>query len=226
MLMENEHDKPVDRTFLPYQQLAVAVIETALVDFGVMIPSQRRQRGRPPARTRLDRTIVGKLSTLRRQILAGAFLVERNDPEALMWFRLAGLNYELMRTRKPHWPYRLRAMREREEKMAEGLRRQLAAQLLVNREAGRGERDQGVGRHVVEPGAVPGRGLREEHHLGADHRDRQTDVFRRAWRSLANIDRRTIWPRGGAYGRLVGTLGDLPWLGKVPQPEKPEQLAC
>jgi len=225
MLMENEHNKPVDRAHLPYQQLAVAVIETALVDFGVTPASQRRSRGRPLGR--LDQTIVGRLSTLRLQILAGAFLVERNDDAALMWFRLSGLNYHEMRRRKPHWPTRLRVMREREAKLATGLRQALQKQMAINREVGRGEatRDSSVGRHVVEPGAVPGRGLREADRVGANGGDRPEDVLRRTGGTVADFDRRTEWPRGGAYGRLVGTLGDLPRLRQVPSTAG-ERLAC
>lgn len=224
MLMQDEHDKPVDRSFLPYQQLAVAVIETALVDFGVMNPSQRRGR---PVRTRLDRTIEGKLSTLRLQILAGAFLVERSDPQAIMWFRLSGLNHELMRRRKPHWPFRLRAMREREEKLAAAMRRQKQDQLATNKEVRRGERDQSVGRHPEQPGGLPGRGLPEADRVGANAREREEDVLRRTWSPAAYLHRPTDWPRHRPHGQLVSALGFLPWLGEVPARARVEErLTC
>jgi hypothetical protein len=220
MLVQNENDKAVDRMILPYRELAVAVIHSALVDFGER-RSDRRPRGRLAGpRPYKDRSTDSKLSALRHQIRAGAFLVERDDELTLMWFSLAGLDLAMVRKEKPHWRFKLKAMRAREEVLAANLLAQLRRQMAINREGKRADTgDSSVGRHVVEPGGLQGRGVQQEDRVGGGRGDRPEDVLRRPGRAAAHVDGSSERSRCVPYGRLVGSLGDVPWVGAVPQRE-------
>ena len=83
-----------------------AVIERALVDFGV-IPGGKRtrlRRSKTYATAKLPEAL--RLTHLRRQIHAGEFLIERNDEVTVLWFKLSGLNIEHVRKVKSHWAFR------------------------------------------------------------------------------------------------------------------------
>jgi hypothetical protein len=213
VLTENENIPADDMTMPPYRHLAAAVIHAALVDFGVVKPTKRSRSGLPSALTpNYQDKISAKLSRLRRQIRAGEFLVERNDLITLLWFRVSNLNIENLRAKKTHWPWRLKAMREREAVLIREFGKRQRKQMAKAREArhGDGESDQGVGRHVEQRGPVQRPDVQREDRVGAGLLLWPEDVLQRPGRPAADVNGHADRPVDRGDGRDDGSLGDLP----------------
>jgi hypothetical protein len=135
-----------DNLNAPYRHLAAELVRLAMVDFGVLNP-EHHQRVRGLGRQKQRRTTYLRLSDIRIKIDAGRFLLERDDPRCLLWFRWTGLDWKKMRAEKADWRARLAGLRAAETVLkkkldaitqAEEARREKKLQAKLEKEKTRG----------------------------------------------------------------------------------------
>ena len=79
----------------PYSRLAVSILQGAIHDFAL-----ERRVPEPPFETTGRYLCADRLMAVRRQIAAGQFLLERQDPVVILWFSLVGVHPSRVRRRR------------------------------------------------------------------------------------------------------------------------------